>query len=93
MTEATLTINHGAGLHLRPAALFVQTAAKYQASVRVRNLSRANSPEADAKSMFGVMQIGVAQGHEILVRADGDDEQEAIDALRQLVDGNFGEAP
>jgi phosphotransferase system HPr (HPr) family protein len=93
MTEATLTINHSAGLHLRPAALFVQLAAKYKSTIKVRNLSREHSPETDAKSMFGIMQLGVAQGNQVLVRADGDDEQAAVEALRQLVASNFGENP
>jgi phosphotransferase system HPr (HPr) family protein len=93
MTETTLTIKHSAGLHLRPAALFVQTAAKFKSTIKLRNLSRQNGPETDAKSMFGIMQLGVSQGHQVLVRADGPDEQDAVETLRRLVDNNFGEQP
>lgn len=92
MTEARLVITHSAGLHARPAALFVRTAAGFQSSVRARNLSRDPEREADVKSILSLMTLGVEHGHEILVRADGPDEAAAVDALRRLVETNFGEA-
>lgn len=92
MTEARLTIDRPSGLHARPAALFVRTAARFQASIRARNLSRDPEREADVKSILSLMTLGVEQGHEMLVRADGPDEEAAIAALRDLVENNFEEA-
>lgn len=89
--ETTLTITHAAGLHLRPAALFVRTASRFQSQVRLRNLSRAGGPEVDAKSMLGVMQAAVSQGHQVLVRATGADAVDALAALEELVARNFVE--
>jgi phosphotransferase system HPr (HPr) family protein len=91
--QARLTIAHPAGLHLRPAALFVRTAGRFASEIRVRNLSRENSPEVDAKSILGVMQAAVSQGDVLLVRARGADAADAIAALVALVDGNFGDKP
>lgn len=65
----TLTITHAAGPHLSPAAVFVSTAGRFGSQITVRNLSREGSSAVDAKSMFGVMQLGVSQGHEIRVEA------------------------
>jgi phosphotransferase system HPr (HPr) family protein len=89
--QARLTIAHPAGLHLRPAALFVQTAGRFASDIRARNLSRDNSPEVNAKSILGIMQVAVSQGDQLLVRASGADAVEAIAALTALVASNFGE--
>lgn len=91
MTEAHLVIKHPVGLHARPAALFVRTAANFTSSVRVRNLTRDPEREADAKSILSLMTLGIEHMHEILVRADGPDETEALAAIRDLVESNFGE--
>ncbi|MBX5445818.1 HPr family phosphocarrier protein [Sphaerobacter sp.] len=91
MTEARLTIANPVGLHARPAALFVRTAASFQSAVRVRNLTRDPEREADAKSILSLMTLGVEHGHEILIRADGPDEEAAIATLRELVESNFRE--
>ena len=92
MVEATITIDHPAGLHLRPAALFVQTAARFTSSVRLKNLSRVDAAEVDAKSMFGIMQSGVSQGDQVWVCAEGPDADAAIDALQTLVEQNLEES-
>lgn len=89
--ETMLTVNHPAGLHLRPAALFVRTASRFQSQVRARNLSREDGAEVDAKSMLGVMQAAVSQGHRVLVRATGADADAAIAALADLVARDFEE--
>ena len=91
MREARLTITHPAGLHARPAALFVRTAASFDSAVRLTNLTRNPDREADAKSILGLMTLGVEHDHDILVRADGPDEDTAIDALRSLVERDFDE--
>lgn len=89
MPEITLTIQHKAGLHARPAALFVQTANKYKANIRVRHGER----EANAKSIMGVLTLGASQGAMVVLRAEGEDAQQALDGLRELVESNFGEQP
>jgi phosphotransferase system HPr (HPr) family protein len=89
--ETELVVEHPAGLHMRPAALFVRTASRFASQVRARNLSRGNGPEVDAKSIIGVMQVAVSQGDRLLVRAQGPDAPEAIAALTALVTHNFNE--
>ncbi len=86
-----LKITNPVGLHARPAALFVQTAGQFKADIRVRNLTR-DTPFVDAKSILGVLGLGVAQEHEIEVVASGEDAPEAIAALRALVESDFSEA-
>jgi phosphocarrier protein len=90
MTEATCTITHPVGLHARPAALFYRTRRTFKSRVTIQNLSRPGSAEVEV-STINLMQIGVQQGHEVRICADGPDEAEAIDALRKLIEENFGE--
>ena len=92
MEERVFRIEHSAGLHLRPAALFVRTANRFSSQITLRNLSRDGSPEADAKSMLGVMQAAVSQGHQVRVQADGPDASDAVAALAALVEANFAES-
>jgi phosphocarrier protein HPr len=87
MPTITLTINHEAGLHLRPGSLFVQTAGKFASDITVTHGERS----ANAKSMLSIMTLGVKQGSVVTVSAEGDDAQEALDALKELVESNFGE--
>lgn len=88
MPEVSIDVNHEAGLHLRPAALFVQTAAAFQSDIKVRNASR-DTPFKNAKSALEVMMLSVSQGQTIVVHAEGEDAQEALDALVNLVNNNF----
>jgi phosphotransferase system HPr (HPr) family protein len=92
MTEAQVTIVNETGLHARPAALFVRTAAKFDAAVRVRNTTRGGEREADGKSIVSLMTLGVRKDDEILIRAEGDDEAEAIQTLTDLVASGFQES-
>lgn len=89
MVETTVTVSHSAGLHLRPAAIFVQTAARFGSEVRIQNLSRPDTPEVNGKSMFGIMQSGVSEGHLICLRVEGPDEETALKTLRDLIDRDF----
>ena len=90
MQAKTFIIQNEVGLHARPAALFVQTAAKFKAKIRARNTSRGASP-VDAKSIIGVLGLGVAKGHEVEVTAEGEDEQAAIEAIARLIESDFAE--
>lgn len=91
MIETRITITHPVGLHARPASLFVQQAAKFKSKITVENLNVPGKP-VDARSILGVLTLGVLCGHEIHLRADGPDEAEALQALQTLVASNFGEA-
>ena len=91
MIETTLAIRHKLGLHARPAALFVQTASRFASQISVTNLSLHNKA-VDAKSILGVLTIGVAQNHTVSLTADGPDAEAAINSLTELVENNFGEA-
>jgi len=88
MPEITLTIHHKVGLHARPAALFVQTAKRFNCDVKVTHGER----EANAKSILGVLTLGANQGAVITIRAEGDDAEQSLAALEALVESNFGEA-
>ncbi len=85
--EAQLTLTNPAGLHARPASLFVQTAARF--SSRIQVLIRGK--QANATSIMAVLSLGVRQGETITVRASGDAAQAALDALSELVSANFYE--
>jgi len=87
-----LTVPNPVGLHARPAALFVQTASRFQAQITVQNISHPGRPEVDAKSMMQVASQGTArQGEKIRIKARGEDAQEALEELKQLVLSGFGE--
>jgi len=86
ITERPLTITNKVGLHARPAALFVQTAARFK-DTKIEIVK--DGTVRDAKSMLGVLTLGVSQGTTIMVRADGPHAEEAIAALSDLVDRDF----
>ncbi len=86
--KVQLTLANPTGLHARPASLFVQTAARYQANVRA---SGNGKEEIDATSIFGVLSLGLRQGDIITIRASGKDAEAAIEALSELVRVNFYE--
>jgi phosphocarrier protein HPr len=90
MTEATLTITNAVGLHARPAAVFYKKTREFKSKITIQNLSREGSKEVPV-SPFQLLQIGVLQGHQVRLRASGEDEQMAIAALTKLVEENFGE--
>jgi phosphotransferase system HPr (HPr) family protein len=90
LPSITLTIAHPVGLHARPAAKFVQTAARFQSRIEATNLTRGNGP-VNAKSVLKVLTLAVQQGHQIRVQAEGPDAEAALAALRELVESNFGE--
>ncbi len=89
MAEITITIKNKVGLHARPASLFVQAANKYKSDIRVTNIS--NNTTANAKSILNVLTLGANQGCEINMKAEGEDADEALAALKELFDTNFGE--
>ena len=91
MAEATIPVKHKVGLHARPASLFVQTAAKFSSKIKVKNLTT-NGNFVDAKSIIMVLTLGVMKNHEVVIQSEGADADAALDALRTLIENNFGEA-
>jgi phosphocarrier protein HPr len=84
-----VTIRNRLGLHARAAARFVHTANRYRARVTVSR----NGKTMDGKSILGILLLAASQGSFLEVGADGEDEEEAVNALAELVEGGFGEAP
>ncbi len=87
MYTQNVTINNEVGLHARPATFFIQKANEFKSGIWVEKDER----RVNAKSLLGVLSLGIVQGTEIRLLADGVDEQEAVDALCELVNSNFGE--
>jgi phosphotransferase system HPr (HPr) family protein len=87
MTERAVKILNKTGLHIRPAKLFVETANRFRATVRVS----AGDREADGRSILSLMLIELTPGAEILIRTEGDDEEQAAAALAALVESGFSE--
>jgi phosphotransferase system HPr (HPr) family protein len=88
--QRQLEVRNAHGLHARPAALFVQMAAKFKSTIILRNLSRGGR-EVNAKSIMEVLTAGVDQGAHIELVAEGEDAAEAVDALTQLVQSGLGD--
>ena len=89
MKTVALRVGHAAGLHARPAAVFVKEASGHTSKVRLRNLTHGTA-WVDAKSILGVLTLGVDQGHEIELQVEGPDEERAVAALEALIRANFG---
>jgi len=91
MQTIDLEIRNPSGLHARPAALFVKTAAAFQSRITLQNVTRGTAP-CDARSILAVLGSGVAKGHVIRLTIEGDDELAAARALSDLVASGIGEA-
>jgi len=83
-----ITIVNKLGLHARAAAKFVTLASSFDSDIR---LTRANR-EVNGKSIMGVMMLAAAKGASLELIADGEDEQQALSKLEQLIANRFGEA-
>ncbi|MCZ7552526.1 MAG: hypothetical protein B6D39_06585 [Anaerolineae bacterium UTCFX2] len=91
MAEEKLIVTHEAGLHARPASVFVRAANKFESEITVRNITEGGNA-VDAKSIIMILTPGVVKSHEIQIRAEGSDAGQAIQCLTDLVQSNFGEA-
>lgn len=86
VNEITLTITHPVGLHARPATLFVRTAAQFKSTITIRH----GEVKGNAKSIIKVLCMGAVNGSTIQLSAEGEDAQEALAALKELVESDFG---
>ncbi len=87
MVYKDITVQNQVGLHARPATFFIQRANEFRSSIWVEKEER----RANAKSLLGVLSLGVTGGTEIRIIADGIDENEAVEALSNLVNSGFAE--
>lgn len=85
-----LNVRNPSGLHARPAAVFVRAACTFQSEIRVANVTTGSAP-VTAKSIIGVLGLGVQRGHTIRLDVDGDDEHSAAATLRDLVEAGLEE--
>ena len=87
MKTREVVITNASGLHARPATFFIQKANCYKASIWVEKDNR----RVNAKSLLGVLSLGIAQGMNVTLIADGADEDMALEGLAHLVDSGFAE--
>ncbi|HSL41911.1 MAG TPA: phosphoenolpyruvate--protein phosphotransferase [Anaerolineales bacterium] len=88
----TLTLTNLHGLHARPAAKFVQTAARFMANVTVTDLTNGKGP-VSARSLNAIATLGAIENHQIRISASGEEAKLVLAALKVLIEDNFGEAP
>ena len=81
------TVNNQVGLHARPATFFIQKANEFKSSIWVEKEER----RVNAKSLLGVLSLGIVQGTVIQLIADGPDAEEAVEAVAELLSGDSGE--
>ncbi|MBR2877707.1 MAG: HPr family phosphocarrier protein [Clostridia bacterium] len=87
MYSRDVTVNNQVGLHARPATFFIQKANTFESSVWVEKEER----KVNAKSLLGVLSLGIVQGTSITIIANGPDEKEAVDGLIDLIESGFSE--
>ena len=87
MYNREVVVNNQVGLHARPATFFIQKANEYKSSIWVEKDER----RVNAKSLLGVLSLGIIKGTQINIIADGVDESEAVNALAELISTNFSE--
>ena len=85
MISRNVTIVNSVGLHARPATFFIQKANSYRSSIWVENEDR----RVNAKSLLGVLSLGIVKGMTVTLIADGPDEADALAGLADLIDSGF----
>ena len=87
MYSKEVVVRNQVGLHARPATFFIQRANEFKASVWIEKDAR----KVNAKSLLGVLSLGITKGTAVNILADGTDEEEAVNRLVDLVESNFSE--
>ena len=87
MVSKNVVVMNQVGLHARPATFFIQKANEYKSSIWVEKEER----RVNAKSLLGVLSLGIVKGTEITLIAEGVDEAAAVETLSNLVESNFAE--
>ena len=87
MYSKQVTVTNGVGLHARPATYFIQKANEFKSSIWVEKDSR----KINAKSLLGILSLGITKGMTIDIIADGVDEEAAVNSLCELIENQLGE--
>ena len=87
MISRSVTIKNSVGLHARPATFFIQKANSYKCSIWVEK----EDCRVNAKSLLGILSLGISKDSAITVIADGADEEDAVNGLVELVESGFAE--
>lgn len=87
MISKEVVINNQVGLHARPATFFIQKANEFKSSIWIEK----DDSRVNAKSLLGVLSLGIVKGTSVKILADGVDESAAIATLSELIDSNFSE--
>lgn len=87
MKSCQVVITNASGLHARPATFFIQKANEFKSSIWVEKEER----RVNAKSLLGVLSLGIVKGTSVKLIADGADEEEAIETLSDLIASDFTE--
>jgi phosphocarrier protein len=85
--EHDIEIKNKLGLHARAAAKLVHTAARFRCDIKIRK----GDEEVDGKSILGILLLAAGRGTVITIKANGDDEAEAVEAIEKLIDAKFDE--
>ncbi len=88
MRDEVLILRNRLGLHARAAAKFVHAAASFESKISITK----DGDEVDGKSILGLLLLAAGKGTELLVRAEGPDEEKALATLRELVERRFDES-
>lgn len=87
MIERVIEIKNKLGLHARAAAKLVHIAARFKSDIKIRK----GDEEVDGKSILGILLLAAGRGSSVLVKANGEDERDALDAVEKLIDARFDE--
>ena len=87
MVSNEVTVQNSVGLHARPATFFIQRANEFKSSIWVEKDER----RVNAKSLLGVLSLGIVKGTKINIVADGSDQEAAVNTLVALIESNFPE--
>lgn len=85
--EKKVTIINETGLHARPASMFVKKASEFKSSVELVH----DGEKVNAKSIMGIMKLGLAKGTEVTIETHGEDEELALNSMVELIESGFGE--
>ena len=87
MISKDIEIKNKLGLHARAAAKLVHCAARFKSDIKIRK----GDEEVDGKSILGILLLAAGRGSTITINANGEDEQEAVEAIEKLIDAKFDE--
>ena len=87
MFSKEILVCNQVGLHARPATFFIQKANEFKSGIWIEKEER----RVNAKSLLGVLSLGITRGVNITVLAEGPDEEDAVNALVELISSNFAE--